>query len=79
MSVFPGFGGQAFIESTYDRVAQLKTEMVKQGVDVKIEVDGGVSVSNAQKLIQNGADILVSGSALFKAPNFNDYIHQMIA
>ena len=67
MSVFAGFGGQKFIEETYERVAAVKKEIEAQGLDCQIQVDGGVSASNAQKLIECGAEILVAGSAVFKA------------
>ena len=67
MSVFAGFGGQKFIEETYDRVAAVKKEIEAQGLDCQIQVDGGVSAANAQKLIECGAEILVAGSAVFKA------------
>ncbi len=67
MSVFAGFGGQKFIEATYDRVRLLKAEMVRQGIEIPIEVDGGVSASNAAALVEAGAEILVAGSAVFKA------------
>ena len=67
MSVFAGFGGQKFIEETYDRVAAVKKEIEAQGLECQIQVDGGVSASNAQKLIECGAEILVAGSAVFKA------------
>lgn len=67
MSVFAGFGGQKFIEDTYGRVKTLKREIVSRSLDVKIEVDGGVSPSNAVALSEAGADILVAGSAVFKA------------
>ena len=69
MSVFAGFGGQKFIEETYDRVAAVKKEIDAQGLDCQIQVDGGVSAANAQKLIKCGAEILVAGSAVFKAEN----------
>ena len=69
MSVFAGFGGQKFIEETYDRVAAVKKEIDAQGLDCQIQVDGGVSAANAQKLIECGAEILVAGSAVFKAEN----------
>ena len=69
MSVFAGFGGQKFIEATYDRIRTLKAEIERQGLDVKIEVDGGVSVSNAAALAEAGAEIFVAGSAVFKAEN----------
>lgn len=67
MSVFAGFGGQKFIEDTYERVARLKAEIERQGLSIPIEVDGGVSASNAARLVENGAEILVAGSAVFRA------------
>jgi len=67
MSVFAGFGGQKFIEETYDRVRTLKAEIERQGLDLMLEVDGGVSAANARALTEAGFDILVAGSAVFKA------------
>lgn len=67
MSVFAGFGGQKFIEETYDRVRTLKSEIVRQGLDLMLEVDGGVSAANARALTEAGFNILVAGSAVFKA------------
>lgn len=67
MSVFAGFGGQKFIESTYERVRVLKAEIERQGLSVPIQVDGGVSADNAKALVEAGAEILVAGSAVFKA------------
>lgn len=67
MSVFAGFGGQKFIESTYERVRVLKAEIDRQGLSVPIQVDGGVSADNAKTLVEAGAEILVAGSAVFKA------------
>lgn len=67
MSVFAGFGGQKFIEDTYSRVQVLKAEVERQGLDIELEVDGGVSASNAKALVESGFDILVAGSAVFKA------------
>ena len=69
MSVFAGFGGQRFIEDTFSRIATLKAEIDRLGLDVKIEVDGGVCPDNARRLIDAGAEILVAGSAVFKAEN----------
>lgn len=67
MSVNPGFGGQKFIESTYEKVRTLS--MIKQERDYNflIEIDGGVGLQNIQKLVQAGADVLVAGSSVFKA------------
>ena len=67
MSVFAGFGGQKFIEETYGRVERLKAEIDRRGLNLPIEVDGGVSPSNAAVLIAKGAEILVAGSAVFKS------------
>lgn len=67
MSVFAGFGGQKFIEETYARVQALREEIERQGLELPIEVDGGVSASNAAALVKAGAEILVAGSAVFKA------------
>ena len=67
MSVFAGFGGQKFIGSTYSRVAALKEEICRQDADCAIEVDGGVSPENSAALAEAGADILVAGSAVFRA------------
>lgn len=67
MSVFAGFGGQKFIETTYDRVRAIKSEISRIRSSCQIEVDGGVSPSNASALAAAGAEILVAGSAVFKA------------
>ena len=67
MSVYAGFGGQKFIEDTYDRIRTLKAEIDRQGLSVLIEVDGGVSPDNARALCDAGASILVAGSAVFKS------------
>lgn len=67
MSVFAGFGGQKFIEETYDRARNLKAEILRQGLDLELEVDGGVSTTNAKALAEAGFNILVAGSAVFKA------------
>ena len=74
MSVYAGFGGQKFIEETYDRIRTLKAEIARQGLNVKIEVDGGVTPSNAHLLVEAGAEILVAGSAVFKSGNPSEVI-----
>ena len=79
MSVFAGFGGQKFIEDTYARVEALKAEIEAQGLDIPIEVDGGVSAANAAALVKAGAEILVAGSAVFKAEDPAAVIAQMRA
>ena len=77
MSVFAGFGGQKFIEDTYQRVRTLKAEIDRQGLEIPIEVDGGVSASNAAALVAAGAEILVAGSAVFKAESPKEIIEAM--
>ena len=77
MSVFAGFGGQKFIEDTYQRVRMLKAEIDRQGLVIPIEVDGGVSASNAAALVAAGAEILVAGSAVFKAESPKEIIEAM--
>ncbi len=74
MSVYAGFGGQKFIEETYDRIRSLKAEINRQGLNVKIEVDGGVTPANAHLLVEAGAEILVAGSAVFKSGNPSEVI-----
>jgi ribulose-phosphate 3-epimerase len=69
MSVNPGFGGQKFIENTYDKIARLKDLILSKGASTKIEIDGGVNLGNAPKLLKAGADILVAGSFVFNSPN----------
>ncbi|GAA3609329.1 ribulose-phosphate 3-epimerase [Flavivirga amylovorans] len=67
MSVNPGFGGQSFIENTYNKVSQLKELIVRKGASTIIEIDGGVTNKNAKALVDAGADVLVAGSYVFKS------------
>jgi len=67
MSVNPGFGGQSFIENTYEKVKQLASLRKESNTNFLIEIDGGVSTVNARKLLDAGADILVAGSFVFKS------------
>jgi ribulose-phosphate 3-epimerase len=67
MSVNPGFGGQKFIESTRQKIRQLRSWIDEQNLCIPIEVDGGVSPANAESLIRDGAEILVVGAAIFAA------------
>jgi len=66
MSVNPGFGGQAFIPQTAERISRLSQEIKKSGLAIPIEVDGGINDSTAQIVADSGAEILVSGSYIFK-------------
>jgi len=69
MSVNPGFGGQKFIENSYSKIAEAKEMIIASGSKALIQVDGGVSADNAEKLIAAGADVLVAGSYIFNHEN----------
>ena len=69
MSVNPGFGGQSFIYNTFEKVSDLNKLRNKHNAKFLIEVDGGVNCNNARKLIDNGANVLVAGSFVFKSEN----------
>ncbi|MEM9361027.1 MAG: ribulose-phosphate 3-epimerase [Bacteroidota bacterium] len=69
MSVNPGFGGQSFIENTYKKVEALKNLIERKNSNALIEIDGGVTTTNAKKLVDAGADVLVAGSFVFKSDN----------
>ncbi len=77
MSVNPGFGGQKFIENTYEKVRQLKALCNRKNPLCLIEVDGGVNTSNAPLLFDAGADVLVAGNAVFKSDNPQQTIHDL--
>lgn len=65
MTVNPGFGGQAFIETMCEKIARLREQITQRGLNVDIEVDGGVNVSTVGRIVEAGANVLVSGSAIF--------------
>jgi ribulose-phosphate 3-epimerase len=67
MSVNPGFGGQKFIENTYNKITQLKELILRKNSRAMIEIDGGVTLENAPKLIKAGADVLVAGNTVFSS------------
>lgn len=69
MSVNPGFGGQRFIEHTVEKTARLKDLITRKGLNTLIEVDGGVNIETARRLLTAGADILVAGNFVFKSPD----------
>ncbi len=77
MSVNPGFGGQQFIERTFEKIRKLKAMIDEQGLSTMIEVDGGVNLQNAAALYEAGADILVAGNAVFKSENPLETIAQL--
>jgi len=77
MSVNPGFGGQSFIENTYDKVTALKKMITRKNAATLIQIDGGVTSANARKLLDAGADVLVAGSFVFKADNPTQSINDL--
>lgn len=72
MSVNPGFGGQSFIPSTLDKLRQARKMIDESGLDIRLEVDGGVKVNNIREIAAAGADTFVAGSAIFGAKNADD-------
>ncbi|MBQ2413763.1 MAG: ribulose-phosphate 3-epimerase [Rikenellaceae bacterium] len=78
MSVEPGFGGQSFIEGSTDKVRELRKMIDEAGLDVTIEIDGGVSAANAGELYEAGCDALVAGSAVFKAADPEEEILKIL-
>ncbi len=77
MSVNPGFGGQTFIENTIKKVKQLRQLITESGSHALIEVDGGVQAETAPRLVAAGADVLVSGSYIFKSSHPEQTIHEL--
>ena len=77
MSVNPGFGGQKFIPNTLNKTKELRRMIDERGLNTLIEIDGGVNLQTGKQLVEAGADVLVAGNAIFKAPDMVDMIHQM--
>ncbi len=77
MSVNPGYGGQKFIENTYLKISELKQLIVQKKSQALIEIDGGVDLKNAGKLIQLGADVLVAGNTVFSSSDPEKTIEQL--
>ena len=77
MSVNPGFGGQSFIPSTLDKLAEVRRRIDESGRDIRLEVDGGVKVDNIAEIAAAGADMFVAGSAIFSQPDYKAVIDQM--
>lgn len=77
MSVFAGFGGQAFIPESIDKIRTLKQEIDRRHLSTLIEVDGGVTIDNAASIYEAGADVLVAGNAVFNAPDPTEAIRQI--
>ena len=78
MSVNPGFGGQKFIDGTYRKIENLKDMIARRNSKALIEIDGGVDLQNAGKLLKAGADVLVAGNTVFSAPKPVEMIRQLI-
>lgn len=78
MSVEPGFGGQPFMRSAYDRIRQLRSYLDEKGLPVRIEVDGGLGKKNVRDVIAAGADVCVAGSAVFKKRSISENISQFM-
>ncbi len=79
MSVNPGFGGQAFIPGTLDKLREARALIDASGRDIRLEIDGGVNLKNIREIAAAGADTFVAGSAIFNAPNYVDVIAAMRA
>lgn len=77
MSVNPGFGGQRFIPAVLDKIRALKQQITARGLDVAIEVDGGVNASNARAICEAGADVLVAGTAIFGQADYAQAIRTL--
>ena len=78
MTVFAGYGGQQFMEKSYERIAELKELIERKNAHCVIEVDGGVNEQNANRLFASGVNVLVAGSAVFKSTNPIETIHRML-
>lgn len=79
MSVNPGFGGQGFIPSALDKLRRARELIDRSGLDIRLEVDGGVKPANIGEIARAGADTFVAGSAIFGAPDYRDVIAAMRA
>jgi ribulose-phosphate 3-epimerase len=79
MSVNPGFGGQKFIEHSYQKVSALKELILRKNLKTLIEVDGGINMETGRRILNAGADVLVAGNAVFGSPDPADVIRQMKA
>ena len=77
MTVNPGFGGQAFIESCLPKIQSLRALLDRRGLEAELEVDGGVSVDNIARISHAGADVFVAGNAVFRSPDYAATIAEM--
>ena len=79
MTVEPGFGGQPLIQSTLSKISQARDEIRNTGLEIALQVDGGVTEDNIGELAKLGADVFVAGSAVFKNPDRNEQISELRA
>jgi len=77
MTVFPGFGGQAFIPDVLAKITAARNLIAERKLPILIEVDGGIKTDNVARVVQAGGEVIVSGSGIFKTPNYSDTIRQM--
>ena len=77
MTVFPGFGGQAFIPDVLPKIEEVRKIVEQRKLPILIEADGGIKTDNIDRVVKAGAEVIVSGSGIFKTPNYCDTIQQM--
>ena len=77
MTVFPGFGGQAFIPDVLPKIEEARRLIDQRNLSILIEVDGGIKVDNIQRVARAGGEVIVSGSGIFKTPDYAETIRQM--
>jgi ribulose-phosphate 3-epimerase len=77
MTVFPGFGGQAFIEDVLPKIEKARNVITQKNLPVLIEADGGIKTDNINRVVQAGAEVIVSGSGVFKTPDYTQTIREM--
>ena len=77
MTVFPGFGGQAFIPDVLPKISEMRKLIDQHRLPILIEVDGGIKTDNIARVVQAGGEVIVSGSGIFKTPNYADTVRQM--
>ena len=77
MSVFPGFGGQEFIDSVLEKLTKMRSIINENSLETRLEIDGGIKLKNIKEVADAGADTFVSGSAIFNQPDYPEIIQKM--
>ncbi len=77
MTVFPGFGGQTFIADVLPKIEEVRKLLDRRKLSILVEVDGGIKADNIERVVRAGAEVIVSGSGIFKTPNYAETIRQM--